>query len=112
MNFLASYISCNPGGNFPSLKNKKNTLWRYFLYFGKQNFLAQSLKTLYIFSKKNSYISGENLQSPKNKNFLRFGKNTCKVSTAARENSYKVSTAARENTYEANTAKVKKKLNA
>ena len=32
------------------------------------NFLSQSLKNLY------SYISGENLQSPENKNFLYFGK--------------------------------------
>ena len=40
-------------------------------------------------------------------------KNTCEVSTAARENSYEISTTARENLYEANTCELfKKKLNA
>ena len=38
-----------------------------FLYFGKWNFLAPSIKHSYTFSKKNSYISEGNLESPKNK---------------------------------------------
>ena len=45
------------------------------LYFQKWNVLAPSLKSSHIFSKKIfSYISGENLQSLKNKNFLYFSK--------------------------------------
>ena len=85
------------------------------LYFGKWNFLAQSLKTLYIFSKKRiCYISGGNPQSPKNKNFLCFGKNNYEVSTATRENFYEAGTAVSEKkrVYEANTAKIKRKLTA
>ena len=54
------------GGNFPSLKNKRNSLWKNFSYFGKWNFLAPSLKK--------SNISRGNFMSSKNKNFLYFSK--------------------------------------
>ena len=55
----------------------------FLLFFTKKNFilfpemdvLAPSLKSSYIFSKKGfSYISGGNLQSLKNNNFLYFSK--------------------------------------
>ena len=63
----------------PSSKNKKSKKKNFLkkkkkkiLYFGKWNLLAPSLKTSYTFSKKNLYISGVNLPSPKNKTFLSF----------------------------------------
>ena len=40
------YIS---GSNFPSSKSKKNPLIKSFLYLGKWNFLASSLKIFLIF---------------------------------------------------------------
>ena len=96
LNFLASYFSIFQKRTFRAQKTKKPTLK---IYFRKWNFLAQSLKAPYIFSKKDSYISGGNLQLPKNKNFLCFEKNT-----------FEESTEARENLCEANTAKIKRKL--
>ena len=47
-------------------------LWKNVLYFRKLNFLAESLKYSYFFSKKNYQISGRNLQSLKNKDYLYF----------------------------------------
>ena len=65
MGFSSPNIKKNSGGDFQSLQNKK-TLWKNFLYFGKWNLLAPSLKNFCIFSKNNfSYISGGNLQNPK-----------------------------------------------
>ena len=55
---------------------KKNTLKNFIIFFQKKvflifwgmNFLAQGLKSSYVFSKKTfSYISGGNFQSLKNK---------------------------------------------
>ena len=46
-------------GTIWARKIKRYPLWRNFLYFGKWNFLAPSLKK--------SYTSGGNLLSPKNK---------------------------------------------
>ena len=40
-----------------------------FLYFGKWNCLASSLKHSYFFQKTIAYISGENLKSLENKMF-------------------------------------------
>ena len=39
-------------GTFQAWKIKKESLWKYFLYFRKWNFLAQTLKNFYTFSKK------------------------------------------------------------
>ena len=52
------------GGNFPSLKNKKNVPLKNVLFFGKRNFLAASLKNFLYFRKK--------LTGPKNQTFLIF----------------------------------------
>ena len=43
------YIS---GSSFPSLKSKKNPLFKSFLYFGKWNFLAPSLKNFSCFMRE------------------------------------------------------------
>ena len=44
-----SHIS---GSNFPSSKNKKNPLWKNFLYFWKRNFLAMSLANFLYFRRE------------------------------------------------------------
>ena len=40
------------GGNFPSLKTKKNLPSKNFLYFGKRKFLVSSLKKNLYFRKE------------------------------------------------------------
>ena len=50
MEFLALYFSYISGSNFPSLKNKKRTLWKNFLYFRKRNSVAPSFNNSCVFS--------------------------------------------------------------
>ena len=63
-NFLTSSLK-KSGGNFPSSKNKKNTL-KKFLIFWEMEVFSPKLKNSYIFLKSIfSYISGGNLRSSK-----------------------------------------------
>ena len=57
----SSYIS---GSNFLSSKDKKNPLLNNFLYFGKWNFLAPSLKSSYTVSKKKLLYFRKELAMP------------------------------------------------
>ena len=59
--------------NQKNQKNLKNYSEKFFYISGNRNFLAPNLRSSYIFSTKSfSYISGRNLQSLKNQNFLYF----------------------------------------
>lgn len=55
--FIFQEVKLSSPKTIPSLKNKKNPLWKNVLYFWKWSFLASRLKSSYIFSNKSfSYI--------------------------------------------------------
>ena len=71
-------------GTFQAQKIKKKTLWKSFSYFRKWKFLAPSLKSSYIFFKKNVFLYSrrEIAKSKKQKKsvmkkFLIFSKKNC-----------------------------------